>query len=305
MKLSRALLLAGLWLACAAGTCQASALRFCDVQNTATPEQKDRLFRFSALIKSELEASGQAMALVSRSGLDLSRFGQRYSHAGVSLKGNLEVPWAVRQLYYACEEDRPRIYDQGMSGFLLGTDDADVGYLSVVFLPGPEGAPLAQAMLDNRLALAPLSTAYSANAYPFSLRYQNCNQWVMEMLAMAWGALDTDGPAGATREQAQRWLQAQGYTPTVIEVGNPLLMWAGLLLPWVHRDDHPPEDVAQRRFRVSMPASMEGFVRERVPGATRLEFCHDRQRMVVHRGWEPIEEGCTPGEGDLVIPFES
>ena len=40
-------------------------------------------------------------------------------------------------------------------------------------------------------ALALLGREYSANAYPFSPRYQNCNQWVAELLATAWR------PAGA------------------------------------------------------------------------------------------------------------
>ena len=54
--------------------------------------------------------------------MDLSRFGVRYSHSGVSLKTGDNAPWSVRQLYYACDEERPRLYDQGLAGFVFGTE---------------------------------------------------------------------------------------------------------------------------------------------------------------------------------------
>ena len=297
-RASRALLLAAVvgapWVAS-----HASALQFCDHPDTLSAEQKDGLFRFGAIIKTELENSGAQLALIARSGLDLSRFGMRYSHAGFSLKASQNTPWSVRQLYYACDERRPRLFDQGLSGFLLGTDDPGIGYVSIVFMPGPEAAELERTALNNGRALQLLNATYSANAYAYGLRYQNCNQWVMELLATAWGQLDDD--TEQPRAQAQRWLADQGYTPTRIEVGNRALMWAGALVPWLHSDDHPADDVAQMVYRVSMPASVEGFVRATVPGASRIEFCHIGRQVVIHRGWEPIAEGCTPGTQDTVI----
>src|SRR5689334_14990247 len=89
-------------------------------------------------------------------------------------------PWSVRQLYYACDESRPRIFDQGMSGFALGAEAPVSGHVSLVLLPEAESATLAAAALDNRLALSLLAGRYSANAYAYSTRYQNCNQWVAE-----------------------------------------------------------------------------------------------------------------------------
>ncbi|MES1163309.1 MAG: DUF2145 domain-containing protein, partial [Rhizobacter sp.] len=208
--------------------------------------------------------SGASVALVSRSGLDLRRFGLRYSHAGISLKASPNTPWSVRQLYYACDEGRPRLFDQGLSGFLLGTDDPAIGYVSVVLLPKPEAEALEQAALDNARALQLLNATYSANAYAWGLRYQNCNQWVAELLAAAWGHPADDA---APRAEAQRWLAAHGYVPTRVKVGNRLLMWAGAFVPWLHDDDHPSDDVAQMVFRISMPESIERFVRGTVPGA--------------------------------------
>ena len=68
-------------------------------------------------------------------------------------------------------------------------NDPAVGYVSVVLLPAAAAAALERAVLDNGRPCRLLGATYSANAYPFSARYQNCNQWVMEMLAAAWGRL--------------------------------------------------------------------------------------------------------------------
>ena len=295
-----ALTLLGVLAAAPWSDCQASALRFCDKQVQLSADQQDKLFRFGAIIKAELDKSGQSLALVSRSGLDLGRFGVRYSHAGFSLKASQNTPWSVRQLYYACDEQKPRIYDQGMSGFVLGTDDATIGYVSVVFLPPDEAIKLERTALDSRQALKLLGATYSANAYPFSLRYQNCNQWVMELIATAWGHLDD---ADNLRARTQRWLKDQGYLPSVLDVGWPL-MWLGAFIPWIHADDHPAEDTERSIYRISMPASIEAFVRDTLPGASRVEFCHTERHVVIRRGWDSIPEGCQAGAQDTVIALE-
>ena len=264
-----------------------------------TARQQDRLLRFAALIKSELDASGDTVALIARSGLDLRRFGLRYSHAGVSLKASGNAPWSVRQLYYACDEQRPRLYDQGLSGFLFGTDDPAAGYVSSVLPNGSEAASLEGAALDTPRALRLLAQAYSANAYPFSLRYQNCNQWVAELLAAAWGDL---GDPEDLRSRAQGWLAGQGYRPQAVDVGQ--LMIAAPFVPMIHLDDHPPEDLDALRMRTSLPAAIEAFVRERAPGARRIEMCHDGPKAVIRHGWTPIEQGCRPQAGDRVVDLD-
>lgn len=297
---ARAALLLG--LACAAPLAQAVSSRYCDEPPTLDATQKDRILRLGGVVKQALEQRAHGVALMSRSGLDLSRIGQRYSHAGFSLKASRDTPWAVRQLYYACDEGRPRLFDQGVAGFLLGTEDPRVGYISVVFIPPEQAAPLERAARDNRRALSLLGATYSANAHAWSERYQNCNQWAAEMMALAWGEGDAAAPA---RPQAQAWLQQQRYEPALIDVGDRLFMSLGIaFVPWLHRDDHPADDLQQARLRVSMPEALERFVRQQAPGATRTEFCHNERHIVVHEGWTPIAEGCVPAPGDTVIPFD-
>ena len=300
----RALLLGGLlpWLACQHSL--AGVLRYCDPPAPLDAVQQDRMFRFSAVVKAELARSGDALALIARSGLALDRFGLRYSHAGISLRDSANAPWSVRQLYFDCQQARPRLFDQGIAGFVLGGADPDIGYVSVLLLPPADAAPLLRAVQDKRLALGLLGGSYSANAHAFSLRYQNCNQWLAELLAVAWGGLlaDDDLPAGdALRRDAQRWLQAQGYQPTRFDLGNPLLLWLGGSLPWLHTDDHPADDLAAWQLRVSMPASIAAFVQGRAPATRHIEFCHNQRHIVVRHGGAPIAEGCQPGPDDTVV----
>jgi hypothetical protein len=302
-------LLMGLVLA-APPAALAGSMRFCDRPLSLSAPQKDELFRFGAIVKDALEQSGQRVAIVARSGLKLGRFGVRYSHAGVSLKASANTPWSVRQLYYACDEGQPRLFDQGMSGFVLGTDDPDKGYVSIVTLPPEPAAALEAAALSNARSLQVLHPAYSANAYAFGLHYQNCNQWLAELLALAWGgvgaavdAADAAAAEAAPRAQAQQWLRTHGYEPTALDVGGPW-MWLGMLSPFLHVGDHPQADVEAGIYRVSMPAAIATFVQRTQPGAQRVELCHKHGRVVVHRGWDLMTEGCEPGPGDTVLTLD-
>jgi hypothetical protein len=275
---------------------QAELPRLCERPARLSAAQQDHLLRVSAIVKAELVRSGQPVALVSRTGLNLDRLGLRYSHAGFTLRESTNGPWSVRQLYYACDEGRPRLFDQGLSGFLFGTDDPARGALSLVFLPLNDAEALERVVLDTRQALALLGTTYSANAYAWGQTYQNCNQWAIELFAAARAGL-----VGADRLAAQQWLRTAGYAPTVIDLGFPPLLLLSAFSPWLHNSDHPEGELQLARYLVTMPASIEAFVQATVPGATRVEICHTGSHVVIHPGWTPVGEGCEPGESDTVL----
>ncbi len=278
------------------GPAQAGSLSYCEPQRRLEPAELDRMIRVAGIVRAELEASGQNVALVARSGLSLGLLGQRYSHAGVSSRDNAVSPWAVRQLYFACSEERARIFDQGMIGFLMGVHNDGEGYISIVTLPAEASRRLDATARDNTVALALLGEDYSANAYADALRYQNCNQWLAELLAAAW-ADDMQAP---TRAQAQDWLRTQGYAPTELRLWWPLLA-LGRLISHLHFDDHPTDLLQQGRLRVSLPEGIERFARSRWPTAQRVEICYTPNRVVIRRGWEPQADGCVASAQDTVI----
>lgn len=288
--------------ACAAPGRSLVSPQFCDRSAAHDAIEQDRLLRFAAVVRDQLEASGERVALISRDGINLDRLGIRMSHSGVSLKESGDVPWSVRQLYYACDEGRPRLFDQGVAAFLFNSEEPARGHVSIVLLP-PEAADRLERSARNRgLALKLLSARYSANAYPFSVRYQNCNQWVIELLAAAWGEL----PEGDDlRERAQRWLADAGYVPEPVVLDSHALKFAAVFMPLLNLDDHPDDEVYGMKIRLSLPQTIEAFVRHRWPEARRIEICHDLHQVVVHTGWEPLAAQCSPASGDRVIPLES
>ena len=284
-----------------------TASRFCDRTAALTATEQDRLLRFSAVVREELSGLGvgsggsgmgddAGAVLISRSGLDLSQFNIRYSHAAVAWRG-LGGSWTVRQLYYACDESRPRIYDQGLAGFVVGTDNPARGYISIVTLPPAAAAPLKQAALDERRVLSLLASHYSASAYAYGLRYQNCNQWLVELLAAAWGDL----PQGdMLRGRAQRWLAEAHYAPEPVRVTH-WQMFAGNFIPLLHVDDHPADDRYALALKISLPASIENFVHQRLPDSQRVEICHDGQNAVVHHGWTAAAPDCVAMPDDRIV----
>ena len=278
-----------------------SSSRFCDRAQELTAAEQDKLLRFAAVVRDELAATEGSVALISRSGLDLSRFGIRYSHAALAWRHDDDAGWSARQLYYACDEGRPRIFDQGTAGFAMGTDNPQLGYISIVRLPAETVPPLRRALLDLPRVQHLLAGSYSANAYAYGLDYQNCNQWVVELLATGWGELP-DGPD--LRQRAQAWLRTAPYTPEPVTIPSRWLMFGAAFVPLVHLGDHPREAVDAMQLQVSLPSTLETLVRQRLPASERVEICHDGRQVVVHRGWQPVAEGCIPGEQDRVIVLD-
>jgi hypothetical protein len=305
--LARALACIALALALLAGLPAARADPFgvCDPRDRSTAAQQDRVLRFAAIVQALLDESGAAAALVSRSGVDLSRFGQRHSHAGLSLRDNAQGRWAVRQLYYDCEAGRSRLFDQGMAAFLLAGGQPEHGHVALLLLPPQADATLATAALDDRRALQVLHPRYSANAYAWGLALQNCNQWLAEFLGAVWsGRVPPDADADTARAASQAWLRQAGYEPVVFDASALLLRLAAPFIPWLHSQGHPAEDLAARRYRVHMPSSIEAFVRGHVPGVRRLELCRDGPRVVVREGWEPLPQDCRAAPGDRVLVLD-
>ena len=270
---------------------------FCDKSRQTSAAEQDHMLRFAAAVRDALDASGSDTFIISRSGLDLSRFHIRYSHSAIMVRSDTGV-WTARQLYYACDEGQPRIYDQGLAGFTQGSDDPALGYISIIVLPADSARAVRQGSQDSATALGLLAATYSANAYAFSIRYQNCNQWLIELLAAAWG----DWPDGAvTRAAAQHWLEDAHYDPEPVHVDSPLLMIASLFTPLLHLDDHPKQDRAAMRLQVSLPSTIEAFVKQRLAASERLELCHNAHQIVTHHGWTPIADGCQASADDRVI----
>lgn len=288
-------------VACFPGMAQAGLPGWfsCPTPVASTAAEADTHLQFAALVQAELAAQGTAVAMISRSGLNLRAIGQRYSHAGfvrpwsAAAAGAPGAPgtWAVRQLYFDCETSQPRVFDEGLAGFVRGVAADALPRLSVVWWPSSAASELARAVEHTALALNLLSPSYQAQAHVWTTHTQNCNQWLAEMLAGAFGGADS-------RAQAQQWLREQGYRGSVVEL--PWVGWlmAAAFLPHMGLQHHPEEDLQALRFEVSLPAAIERFVHQRWPQAQRMEWCLKGREVVVRRSWDPLDAACTPGDAD-------
>lgn len=271
----------------------------CPTPPDSTAQEVDTHLQLAALIEQEWQARAAPVGLISRSGLNLEAIGHRYSHAGFLRAPGLELqtaPPQVRQLYFDCETAQPRVFDEGLAGFVRGVANDTLARFSVVWWPAAASQALVPAVSNDLRALTLVSPTYQAQAHVWSLDTQNCNQWLAEMLAAAFGE-------ARDRAAAQRWLREQGYTGSTIQLPWVGWLWAAALMPHMGLQDHPEDDLLARRFQVSMPASVERFVRQRWPQAERVEWCLRGREVVVRRGWVPLDEHCSPAAGDERKPL--
>lgn len=252
-------------------------------------------------LRQHLSAHGQPVALVARAGTRLARFGVRYTHAALALADNPLGPWAVRQLYFACDEAQIRLFDQGLAGFLAGADRAEQGgFVSLLLLPAEAAAPLAAAALHTEGAQALLAGRYLATAHPQDLLRLNCNQWLAELMAQAWTA------GVSSRAQAQAVLADWQYQVQPVVFGNPLWRLPLALLPWIGVAGQRDEDLNQQQLRTSLPPDLERLALQRWPGARRLALCYTREHLLLREQGPPLAElpaDCQPAEGEAVQRF--
>ncbi len=295
--MTRAALAALLLLACGP-LLASSSLRLCAAEAPRSAADQDRLLQVAELLRAELQAAGQPAALVARAGTPkLARFGIRYTHAAVSLRDNPLSPWGVRQLYFACDEQRVRLFDQGLAGFLMGADEPQRGFVSLLLLPAEAAESLAQAALDTPSAQALLAGDYSANAHPQDLLRLNCNQWLAELMAQAWA------PPTAGRATAQAVLGVWGYAPEPVRYGHAGWRLLAAFVPWLSFAGHPPEDAARSEIVTSLPPDLERLALRLWPAARRIELCYTAEHLLLRRDGPPLDAACQPAEGEIPQRF--
>ena len=246
----------------AAGTAQAGRSCQNEPPTTVTVE---RAMNLAAATARALDASGAQVVVLARAGQDLGRYGLRYSHLGLAY---LEAPprdgvpgtWRVAHKLNHCGADTAALYRQGLGEFFL--DDLFEYQAGVVVLAPQVQANLLPLLRDNE-RLARLHTpSYNMVAYPWSVRYQQSNQWAIETLALA------QEPAVQSRERAQAWLKLQGYEPTTLRLGALTRLGARATAANIAFDDHPNEKrFADRIETVTVDSVFRWLERSRLGAA--------------------------------------
>jgi hypothetical protein len=178
-----------------------------------------------------LDESGARVVLLARAGQDLSRYGLAWSHMGFAYREDAGSPWRVVHKLNHCGTAVGGLYRQGLGEFFL---DRMYRYeAAYVVLSTEAQARLLPVLRDNARLSRWHVEPYSMVAYPWSLRYQQSNQWALETLA---GAME---PAAGTRLQAQGWLQMRDYRPAVLRISAMERLGARIGTAHIAFDDHP------------------------------------------------------------------
>lgn len=234
----------------------AQAGRTCE-ETTMTAVSLGHALDAGQRLKAALDATGSDVALIARQGQDLSKYQLTYSHAGLAWRAAPDQPWRVYELLNDCGTADSALWIDGLGNFFL---DDPYSYDALVMVPPPAiAAKLAQALGDNAGLHRLHGRRYNMVAYPFSDKYQNSNQWVLEVLAYASAS---EGHV-RTRDEAQEWLKTAGYQPTEMRLGTMARLGGRMFKANVAFDDHPGTLRYAGRINVVTVDSMQAFLGQR------------------------------------------
>jgi hypothetical protein len=251
-----ALLLAAL---CLCGPAQAG--QDCGERAAPTPQALARGLALGERVREQLERSGAAAALVARVGLNLSEFGQRYTHMGVAVRDHVRQRWQVLHLFNPCGKAESEIMVQPLEQFF----EVDLfAYEALAVTPSYALAATLRDVFMNPATTRLLhKPAYNMIAHPFNTRFQNSNQWILEMLALALERGSSGSGSGSgikDRAAAQAWLAQAGFEPGAVRISNLRRTGARLFSPHVSFADHTQDEFDQQSYRVVTVDSIVRFL---------------------------------------------
>ena len=243
----------------------ANAGRNCD-DTPPDAAKTQKAIRLSKQVRDTLELSGANLALIGRIGSDQSKRGVRYTHVGYLLREHPAGAWTVVHELNSCGSGNSDLFDEGLANFYM--DDL-FEYETRIVIPSPDLQQKLGQILQSPLKRALHEPTYSSIAFPWSTQYQNSNGWIIETLALAAAGPDEI----RNREQAQRWLRANGYQPGKIHIGGGERAGARLFTPNVRFGDHPQSAWQAQMYEVNT-------------GDAALEFMHrfdPESRLITQR----------------------
>ena len=212
-------------------------------EQEARNDQMDKILRLSSLVRDRLEQSGASVAYIGRAGIDLREYGLVYSHLGLAWRDHPKGRWFTFHLQNPCNTDKSSLADHSLEDFYK----VDLfSYDALVAVPSPDVQLRLLKAFFSPLAATLHHPMYNMISYPYSTRYQNSNQWVLEVTAAALGPDNVI----QNRYQAQSWLKDNGYEPTLAYISRLRRLGATAVNPHIYFDDHTEEEHKYARYMV-------------------------------------------------------
>ncbi len=224
------------------------------------PASIQQAFQAAYRTHQRLEALQPRIALLGRVGQDLSQYGLRYSHIAFVQKDAASGQWRTTHLLNGCNSNQSALWQEGLANFFL--DDL-FAYEALLIIPSPALQDKLQAIVSNHERIQSMhQPLYNMLAYPFSEKYQNSNQWALELLSVALAQQAGLTPAIATRKQAQQWLKLTNYEPSTLKLSPFTRLGARMFRANVAFDDHPDERRFADKIDTVTVESMAGYIRQ-------------------------------------------
>lgn len=237
--------------------------RTCE-ETPVTPQAMGKALRLAQYVRDTLDGAQADAAVLGRIGSDLSKYGLRYTHAGLAYRAERDGAWTVLHKLNHCGSEDADLFRQGLANFLL---DDPHEYRVLILVP--------QERVQGRWATAATGEAglglhqrrYSLIAHPYGTRYQNSNGWLLELLASA----DAESPL-VSRETAQAHLRRTAYRPSVVRIDPLARLGASLFKANVAFSDHPMSERVAGRYSVVSVESIADYLDRRGLLASRQEL---------------------------------
>jgi hypothetical protein len=212
---------------------------------------------FSKQVERDLAAKGARVAMVFRAGRGREQLpeGISYTHGafwvyrtirtadGQSLSG-----YAVYNLYAGDGKSWSKIESRLVQDYPLDfTQGSTVDDMGVI-IPSPEMQRRIIAVIDSPTYAKVHNPAYSLVANPWSRRYQNCNNFMLNVIGAA--VWETDDPARITAD-----LKAH-YKPTIVKANAVLRLFGPIADQRLRTDDQ------QGPIRTATYESIAAFMKE-------------------------------------------
>ena len=239
---------------------QTSALAVADGISTSaaaahlTPRQAAA---FSKQIEDDLGARGVRVAMVFRTGRPRANLprGISYTHGAFWVYRTIRTQdgrtldgYAVYNLYAgdgkAWAQDRSRLVQDWPVNFTIGSAVDDVG----VVVPSPEMQRRILAVIDSPRYERLHNPVYSLISNPWSGKYQNCNDFMLDVIASAlW---NTDDEAQIRADERAH------FTPTIVQANGLMRLFGPLVDKRLKTDDQSGP------IRTATYESMTQFLRD-------------------------------------------
>lgn len=202
----------------------------CEPSSPQTVEQLTHVSNIANKIVTSLKEKNVKVGLIARVGQDLSKYNLKYSHMAFVYKD--EQGYSVIHELNTCGTAESALFSQGLGNFFL---DNPFTYETMTFVPSPDIQDKLYEVLIHEKFKNFHEKKYNMLAHPFSTKYQNSNQFILENLAFVMSKEFVIND----RKSAQAWLKLSGYEPSTINLDTLTRLGARITKANIAFDDQP------------------------------------------------------------------